>query len=202
MITRTYLLQGDKASNGAVIIGGSTSSFYEGTPTAREGDQVYCPVCKQIGAIVCVGPRWSSTEEGKEEALSGDICVCGCKEPPVFYASRPYIMVMTGEESQAFATGMAAEPSSKGSIEQVQGAPKYGATADATNVFDEMVVAMATDGPISDYPYFVETSDGRSHFGYTDAHGRLPRIGTTTEGSLTIYWGDEALTKWQGEQDA
>jgi uncharacterized Zn-binding protein involved in type VI secretion len=94
MVTRTYLIRGDKANNGATICGGSDSYFWHNVPVAREGDAVYCPVCKRAGTIVCVGPRVPCTDMGKEVALSGDICACGCQPAPVFYASRPFTMTM------------------------------------------------------------------------------------------------------------
>lgn len=123
MVTRTYLLRGDKADNGAVIVGGSANSTYDGIPTAREGDPVYCPVCKQTGVIVCVGPRWSSKDHGKEEALSGDICVCGCNPSPVFHASRPYVMVMTAEQAAAQGFGASLAPLAAATVGRVESAP-------------------------------------------------------------------------------
>ncbi|MEM5433530.1 PAAR domain-containing protein [Cupriavidus oxalaticus] len=99
MVTRTYLIKGDKADNGAVIVGGSPDVTYHGIPVAREGDPVFCPVCKRSGVIACIGPRWPYSDKGKEMALSGDICVCGCLKPPVFFASRPYTMNMTAEDA-------------------------------------------------------------------------------------------------------
>ncbi|AQV95606.1 PAAR domain-containing protein [Cupriavidus necator] len=97
MVTRTYLVGGDKADNGAVIVGGSNSYFWHSKPVAREGDAVYCPVCKRPGVIVCIGPRIPSRDRGKEVALSGDICACGCQPAPVFYASRPFTMTINGD---------------------------------------------------------------------------------------------------------
>lgn len=99
MITRTYLIKGDKADNGAVIVDGSPDTTYHGIPVAREGDPVFCPVCKRPGVVACTGPRWPYSDNGKEMALSGDICLCGCPKPPVFFASRPYTMNMTAEDA-------------------------------------------------------------------------------------------------------
>ncbi|MFC4523220.1 PAAR domain-containing protein [Cupriavidus pinatubonensis] len=98
MVTRTYLIRGDKANNGAIISGGSDSYFWHNVPVAREGDAVYCPVCKRAGKIVCVGPRVPCSDMGKEVALSGDICVCGCQPAPVFYASRPFTMTVDARD--------------------------------------------------------------------------------------------------------
>jgi uncharacterized Zn-binding protein involved in type VI secretion len=180
------LIKGDKATNGAVIIGGSTMSSYEGMPTAREGDPVYCPVCKRNGAIVCVGPRWPSTDDGKEEALSGDICSCDCRPPPVFHASRPYVMTMTREDSARYQAGETSD------FFAVTFAPS------ARDIYDELLIATVQGRPVADYPFLVETSDGQVVSGYTDNLGRLPRIATASAGSLTVYWGDDALARQNG----
>ncbi|MCY1224850.1 hypothetical protein D9M68_528690 [compost metagenome] len=74
--------------------------------------------------------------------------------------------------------------------------------APAPNVYDEQVIAKGPHGPLAGYAYFVETSDGRGLFGHTDEHGRLPRIATMDTGSLTVYWGDEALAKHLGNENA
>ncbi|WP_039015354.1 PAAR domain-containing protein [Cupriavidus sp. IDO] len=179
MLTRTYLIMGDKANNGATIIGGSPSSTYEGIPTAREGDPVYCPVCKQTGAIVCVGPRWPSSENGKEEALSGDICACGCNPPPVFHASRPYTMTMTAGDAAQWNRSHASS----------------GGNSSAMSGYDEQVRVRTGDVLIEGYPYFIETSDGRTFSGHLDESGRLPRVSTESSDNYVVYWGDEALAK-------
>ncbi len=182
MVTATYLIKGDKANNGTTIIGGSPGSSYEGNPTAREGDPVYCPVCKRTGIIVCVGPRWPSTDEGKEEALSGDVCACGCNPPPVFFASRPYTMTMTAEDAAQW---------HKAHARNSAGFP----TSPVTVRYDEQIRARSGAALVAGYPYFVEISDGRTFAGRLDESGKLPRVYTENADEYSVYWGDEALAK-------
>lgn len=63
--------------------------------------------------------------------------------------------------------------------------------------FDERV--RATKEVTEGLPYYIETADGRMHFGRLDASGKLPRIHTGDEASdYTVYWGDDALSKQTG----
>jgi len=49
-------------------------------------------------------------------------------------------------------------------------------------------------------PYYIETADGRVHFGRLDASGTLPRVYTGDDaGSYTVHWGDDAIAKHLGE---
>ena len=64
--------------------------------------KTYCTVCKQVGHIAPNGPRRPGTgPNGQQWALSGDINVCGCNPPPVFYAERGMSMTFTAEEVAA-----------------------------------------------------------------------------------------------------
>src|SRR5438105_1288879 len=86
-ITRYYLIVGDMADNGAVIMTGARSR-YHGKNDAQDGSVVFCPVCETAGVLKCVGPRLSNRVDGIQKALSGDICICKCRRPPVFLATR------------------------------------------------------------------------------------------------------------------
>jgi hypothetical protein len=52
--------------------------------------------------------------------------------------------------------------------------------------------------PIEGMPYYVETMDGRTFHGHLGADGLLPRIDTLNEDEYSVYWGDEALAKMDG----
>ncbi|WP_211455449.1 PAAR domain-containing protein [Collimonas antrihumi] len=86
-ITRYYLVVGDTADNGAVIMTGARSK-HRGKNDAHEGSDVFCPVCKTTGVLKCVGPRISRKDMGVQIALSGDICICKCPRHPVFLVGR------------------------------------------------------------------------------------------------------------------
>jgi uncharacterized Zn-binding protein involved in type VI secretion len=79
MTKRYDLMQGDKTTTGATILNGDSTDMLGDREQAYEGDPVACPVCKTMGRIVCVGPRLSMTSpDGREAALSDDICLCIC----------------------------------------------------------------------------------------------------------------------------
>jgi len=89
MTKRYDLMKGDKTLNGAVILSGDPTDMLGDREQAYEGDPVACPVCKTIGRIVCLGPRHSMTSpDGREAALSDDICLCLCQPSSPFLPSQ------------------------------------------------------------------------------------------------------------------
>jgi len=89
MTKRYDLMKGDKTPTGATILNGDSTDMLGDREQAYEGDPVACPVCKTIGRIVCVGPRFSMTSpDGREAALSDDICLCICIPSSHFIPSQ------------------------------------------------------------------------------------------------------------------
>ncbi|SAL17050.1 hypothetical protein AWB69_00903 [Caballeronia udeis] len=94
MTKRYDLVQGDKTTTGATILNGDSTDMLGDREQAYEGHPVACPVCKTIGRIVCVEPRHSMTSpDGREAALSDDICLCLCHPSSRFLPSQ-YILYM------------------------------------------------------------------------------------------------------------
>src|SRR5215470_16057362 len=98
---RYFLARGDRAGS-AVITEGLESVTCSNPPPrvniATLYMKTYCTACKREGFIAPKGPRWPGTgPNGKPWALSGDINVCGCTPPPVFYAERGMKMTFTSE---------------------------------------------------------------------------------------------------------
>lgn len=54
----------------------------DGLPLACEGDPIDCPACGTEGVIQCVTPRNLQQLNGKDIALSDDLCMCNCSPPP------------------------------------------------------------------------------------------------------------------------
>ncbi|MEW6371596.1 MAG: PAAR domain-containing protein [Pseudomonadota bacterium] len=79
---RFYIRAGATTTAGGTVKASSEFSILDGVPLAREGDLVECPACGEQGRIECVMPRLSDVFEGKEYALSDDLCVCACRPPP------------------------------------------------------------------------------------------------------------------------
>jgi len=85
---RYYVCDGAKTTADGVVKASSAFSSLNGRPLAREGDPVECPACGQQGVIECAGPRLSDLSEGKECALSDDLCRCACSPPPTLVADQ------------------------------------------------------------------------------------------------------------------
>ena len=85
---RFYIRAGATTTAGGTVRASSTFTTLDGIPVAREGDPVDCPACGEQGVIQCVMPRLSDQSEGKECALSDDLCVCACSPPPKLVADQ------------------------------------------------------------------------------------------------------------------
>ncbi|MHA7680069.1 PAAR domain-containing protein [Cupriavidus sp. PET2-C1] len=184
---------GDELERGGKILPYAGRGCTFGNPghqAALIGGQAYCEACKSTGTIAKAGGPRRMQFMG-EIALDSDVVLCQCPTPPRIVA------LVAGEK---WFEDMGARDEASGLL----GSGNAGFTTTGAPVpesFDELVIALSPSGPIADYPYFVETSDGRGLFGHTDEQGRLPRIATMTTGSLTVYWGDEALAKHLGDED-
>lgn len=86
---RYDIVKGDATTAGGVVQGGDGNDLIGECEQAYEQDPVWCPACKSMGKIVCDGPRISTTgPDGRQAALSDDLCVCRCPMPPRLVASQ------------------------------------------------------------------------------------------------------------------
>lgn len=86
---RYDIIKGDKTSVGGTVEGGDATDKVGDRDQAYENDPVWCPVCKTMGRIVGVGPRVPMTSpDGRQAALSDDLCVCGCDPSPFLIPSQ------------------------------------------------------------------------------------------------------------------
>jgi len=82
-------LKGDSTTSSGTVEGGDANDKVGNREQAYEGDPVWCPVCGTMGSIVCVGPRLSMTgPDGRQAALSDDLCVCQCHPSPLLIPSQ------------------------------------------------------------------------------------------------------------------
>ncbi|MGF6568594.1 hypothetical protein ABH945_000670 [Paraburkholderia sp. GAS333] len=188
---RTFLARGDRGGE-AVITEGLDFVTCSNPPPAAYiatlGMKTYCSACKQEGYIAPRGPRWPGTgPNGKKWALSGDINICGCNPPPLFYPSRERHMTMSFTSDEAARLMGKATPVSSSAV------------ASSVAIYDEQVRAVAARASLAGYPYLIEKADGQTVCGRIESSGRLPRIYTDTAATYTIHWGDEALAleEWQ-----
>lgn len=86
---RYDIVKGDKTTVDGVVQGGDSNDLLGGREQAYETDPVLCPVCKTVGLIKCEGPRFSMTgPDGRQAALSDDLCVCLCTPHPRLVPSQ------------------------------------------------------------------------------------------------------------------
>ncbi|SAL33056.1 PAAR domain-containing protein [Caballeronia humi] len=89
-MTRRYdIAKGDRTTAGGIVTTGDPLDRLGNRERAYEGDEVWCTACHNVGNIVCVGPRLSMTgPDGREAALSGDLCICQCDPRPLLVPSQ------------------------------------------------------------------------------------------------------------------
>jgi uncharacterized Zn-binding protein involved in type VI secretion len=84
MTQRFDICDGDTTTTRGRDRAASQTDFINGSAVAYQGDQVWCPKCNTMGKIVCVGERIPSRGvDGREQALSNDLCLCMCELKPL-----------------------------------------------------------------------------------------------------------------------
>ncbi|MEM4988852.1 PAAR domain-containing protein [Collimonas sp. H4R21] len=197
MVMRKIVVVGDKTTTSGVILPNANSTFSVGDAghkVALIGDQATCLACKGVGLIAKAGGPRRMNFMG-EVALENDVVICGCPVHPKVVANLH--QTMTYDDG---ATSVGSQTAS-----EAAGAGLVAAAPGATNAqtdlpHDEMV---QLDGPgapsLAGMFYRIEVNDGRVFSGVVPDNGEMPRIGTATQESYDIYWGDEALARGDAE---
>ena len=174
-------------------------------PAATVGDKHVCPVPGHSPSTVISGSGLL-TVNGKPTACVGDTVGCGAtiiEGAPNAMAGGQLVAflgsktshggtIVSGDSGLMLDTGIA----------QVVGSLDEGiAELLEKHIFDETILLTSaqTSEAISDYPYLIETSQGKKIFGRTDKNGNIPKYssGNQTE-KFKIYFGDEALYRNDG----
>ncbi|MBR8333693.1 hypothetical protein KDW69_18760 [Burkholderia ambifaria] len=169
---RYFLAQGDRGGSATIMEGLPTVTCSNPPPRVHIATldmKTYCTACGQKGFIAPQGPRRPGTgPNGKPWALSGDINVCGCNPPPVFYAERGMRMLFTADEAAAF-TGQVRNQNASAST--------------ASDEHDEQYVLCdeRSGRPLAYVRYRIRTMSGHVFSGVTDVDGNTRRI--TTRGA-------------------
>ncbi|VWB85280.1 hypothetical protein [Burkholderia lata] len=175
---RYFLAKGDRAGEAVIVEGLDTVTCSNPPPKVHIATldmKTYCSACRREGYIAPQGPRWPGTgPNGKQWALSGDVNVCGCNPPPVFYAERGMRMIFTA-----------------GEIATLNGR-KPGAAhlpfASSDTVHDEQFTLLDdAHRPLVNVRYRIVTDTGQIFAGTTDAAGQTHRIATDAAAFLKIY---------------
>lgn len=168
---------GDPTTTGGVVMGTSTRITDHWKRIALDGDVATCGNC--TGTYRIFGTGKGISDKGRNVVVDGDQVLCPCGKNRVVVGSNPgYFLNSDQGSAGAGSTATAA-----------QSAMTTGASGAA---YDEQVRAVGR-GASEGYPYFIESTDGRTHAGRIDASGQIPRIYTDIADSYTINWGDEAL---------
>jgi uncharacterized Zn-binding protein involved in type VI secretion len=173
---------GDPTTTRGFVIAYSSTIHDDGKKVALSGDEATCGNCKGVFKIFGTGQGMS--EKGRVVVVDGDQVLCPCKKNRVIAGSNPGIFLNITDEA-ATASSATAAHTSRGLSQRANG-------------FDEQVQPVARGAAVQDYPYYILAGDGRIFSGRVDASGRLPRIDAQSAGDYTVYWGDDALAKQQG----
>lgn len=91
MITRYVITLGAATTAGGKVTSAQGLRTIDGVAVAVEGDRCWCPDCQSEGVIGLAGPRLHHPLEGKEIALSDDLCLCQCRPPPRLLAAQQIV---------------------------------------------------------------------------------------------------------------
>lgn len=171
---RYFLAKGDRAREAVIVEGLDTVACSDPPPRVHIATldmKTYCSTCKREGYIAPQGPRWPGTgPNGQQWALSGDINVCGCNPPPVFYAERGMRMTFTAGET-ATLTGRQPDAAKRSFV-----------------VHDEQFTLLDDSRrPLANIRYRIVTDAGQIFTGTTDTAGQTHRIATDASATLKIY---------------
>lgn len=167
---RYFLAKGDRAGS-AMITEGLTNVTCSNPPPRVQIATLYmktfCTACKREGFISPKGPRQPGNgPNGQQWALSGDINVCGCNPPPVFYAERGMKMTIRAEEMV-------------GGMGSGAGAQTTATSIASDADYDEQIrFVTPEDVPLARMRYRIFMEDGNQHSGITDDNGLTERICT------------------------
>jgi uncharacterized Zn-binding protein involved in type VI secretion len=154
-----------------------------GAPQALEGDPVDCMACGAQGVIKCVMPRLPDSFEGKQYALSDDLCICGCNPPPKLIASQNFkyesLLCIDGNPPGKAITPQAGNPA--------KAATSHIESAKQVDLRSLRVMIRDTGRPYANQPYRLDLADGKVVQGTTDANG-LTRPLTPDERAALRTW--------------
>jgi len=162
MITRYVITLGAPTGAGGKVTSGSQRETINGVPVALAGDSCACPACQSDGVIGLDGPRLSRTVDGREIALSDDLCLCQCNPPPRLIAAQRFMSQTIDSDWYA---GQAAAAAAQ--AEQLNAAGHAARDADSLPL---VLIDPDTNEPFRNRPYRLQLRDGLIE-GKTDSQG-------------------------------
>ena len=183
---------GDPTTHGGTVVSATAGYIMFDKEVAALGDKATCPIPGHGTVVIVEGdPTW--TVNGKNVALEGHKCSCGCSLISTLpNVERSYEGMGTASFG-AIASGAIIAEASK-----LTGYPQRHPDED---VPDEQIRAVddKTGDPIPDLAYYIKTRDGSVYSGYTNQDGLCKRIETPFPEELQVWFGEEAEERMQAK---
>lgn len=166
---------GDPTSHGGKVIEGSILDICHGKPIAFIGHKTFCPLCK--GSFPIIEGAMTTTFYGKGVALAGMKTACGA----TLIATQFTDIVEYGSGS-----GGSRKPAASKQSAVTATTRQEGENADQT--YDmHFHVTDATGLSMVDWPYCIETANGKRIEGRTDNQGKTARISSTLAERASLH---------------
>jgi uncharacterized Zn-binding protein involved in type VI secretion len=175
---RYYITLGAPTTANGKVISATHVDTIEGALMALDGDTCWCPACNAAGIIELDGPRLSETFDGREVALSDDLCICKCNPPPRLVAAQTFAYQLIDAYWHAAATETAAATAAQLNTS--------GSAAPDTDDIPLVLLDPDTQEPFRHRPYRLECGDNIIQ-GTTDQDGATRPL-TAAERASFIRW--------------
>jgi uncharacterized Zn-binding protein involved in type VI secretion len=180
MIARYHITVGATTTVGGKVTSANSIRSINGAKVAYAGDPVSCPTCNSTGVIQPDGPRLSDVFNGRQVALSDDLCVCKCDPPPRLIANQDFSCQTIDADWYAAHGSAVAETAAK------LNAAGTAATIEPDGV-PLVLLDPKTDEPYRNRPYKLELRD-KVIEGTTDQNGATRPLSGSER---------NAIVKWQ-----
>jgi uncharacterized Zn-binding protein involved in type VI secretion len=185
MTTRYHITVGASTTAGGKVVSATSNRSINGAKVAYAGDQVSCPKCNSTGVIQPDGPRLSDVFNGRQVALSDDLCVCKCTPPPRLVANQTFSKQTITADWHAAKAGEVAESAAK--------LNKAGSSATTASDGGPLVLLdPKTEEPYRNRRYKLELKD-KGIEGTTDQNGATKPL-TAAERAAIVRWHVEDET--------
>lgn len=185
MITRYHITVGASTTAGGKVMSATSIRSINGAKVAYAGDQVSCPKCNSTGIIHPDGPRNSDVFNGRQVALSDDLCVCKCSPPPRLVTNQTFSKQTINADWHAAKAGAAAE-----TVAKLNTAGSSAATE--SDGVPLLLLDPKTEEPYKNRRYKLQLKD-KALEGTTDQNGVTKPI-TAADRAAIIRWHVEDET--------
>ncbi|UGQ45827.1 PAAR domain-containing protein [Massilia endophytica] len=180
MVSRYHITVGASTTAGGKVISANSFRSINGATVAYAGDQVSCPACNSVGVIQPDGPRLSDVFNGKQVALSDDLCICKCVPPPRLIANQGFSYQTIEANSHTIAAARAAAAETAANLNAA------GSSIPTTDAIPLLLLDRDTEQPFKHCRYRLELAD-KVIDGTTDHHGATRPL-TAKERASFIRW--------------